>query len=120
MILRVDHLGTAVVEFDGQHRRNALARLLGTLARGRIGGCVAPVIDQIDQRAALVRLAAEVEREIDAAIAQMEIKAVLRLLDRDILGEPEIVDDRVGGPISESSLVRFFLVLKPFCCCKSE
>jgi hypothetical protein len=55
------------------------------------------VPEQVGQRTTLVRFLAQVEREVDPTVADMQVVAVIRVLERDVLWEPDIVDDQRPG-----------------------
>lgn len=91
MVIGLDEFRAAVVEFDGEHRGQPIARL-GWFAVRCMGQGVAIVPEQVGQGTPLVRLLAEVEGEIDAPVADMQVVAVVGVFERDVLRKPDVVD----------------------------
>src|SRR5690606_42085937 len=81
MVVGVDHLRPAVVEFHGEDRGDPLGRRLVFPGR-RVGGGVAPVVDQVDQRAAVDRKSTRLNSshvKISYAVFCLKKKTIIRL-----------------------------------------
>ncbi len=55
------------------------------------------MVDDIDQRATAVWRVAQIEGNVEPAIADMQVATVVAALQRDIVREPEIVDYKWPG-----------------------
>src|SRR5690606_17332985 len=76
-----------------------------------VGGGVLPMIDQLDQRAALVRRGAQEDRAVDAPVADVQEVAVVGALDADVVREPDVVDDERA---SDAALLEALILIHVF------